>query len=148
MHIALLTSRVLLALLFGVAGAAKLADRTGARRAIVEFGVPRKLAGALTVALPVAEVMASVLLLPVASAWVGALVALLLLLSFILAIIFNLARGRAPECNCYGQVHSTPIGWAAVGPSVVLVAVAALIVAGGRKAGGSGSVAWRGVSAR
>jgi uncharacterized membrane protein YphA (DoxX/SURF4 family) len=43
----LLVARLLLALVFAVAGVAKLADREGSRRAIVDFGVPSALAAPL-----------------------------------------------------------------------------------------------------
>ena len=44
MNTALLLARLLLVLVFAVAGAAKLADREGSRQAIVNFGVPSALA--------------------------------------------------------------------------------------------------------
>jgi uncharacterized membrane protein YphA (DoxX/SURF4 family) len=44
MDIALLLARLLLASVFIVAGAAKLADREGSRRALADFGVPTPLA--------------------------------------------------------------------------------------------------------
>jgi uncharacterized membrane protein YphA (DoxX/SURF4 family) len=55
MDIALLTARVLLASVFGVAGLAKLADGAGSRQALKEFGVPAKLAPPLSVLLPLAR---------------------------------------------------------------------------------------------
>ena len=44
MDAALLIARLLLALVFVVAGVAKLADRAGSRQAAVDFGVPVSLA--------------------------------------------------------------------------------------------------------
>jgi hypothetical protein len=39
----------------------------------------------------------------------GVLMALLLM-SYIVAISINLARGRSLECNCFGSIHRQPIG--------------------------------------
>ena len=43
MDAALLVARLLLALVFAVAGVAKLVDRPGARQAIIDFGLPARL---------------------------------------------------------------------------------------------------------
>jgi uncharacterized membrane protein YphA (DoxX/SURF4 family) len=96
----LLVARVLLALVFVVAGLAKLADRAGSRQALRDFGVPAALAPPLGSLLPLAEL--AVALLPTRSAWWGALGALVLLLLFIAGIGANLARGRTPDCHCFG----------------------------------------------
>jgi hypothetical protein len=48
----LLVARVLLALVFVVAGLAKLADRVGSRQALRDFGVPAALATPLRTLLP------------------------------------------------------------------------------------------------
>ena len=55
LNTALLIARVLLALVFSVAGAAKLADRSGSRQAIIGFGLPSSIAGSLGLLLPLAE---------------------------------------------------------------------------------------------
>jgi uncharacterized membrane protein YphA (DoxX/SURF4 family) len=73
MNVALLTARLLLALVFAVAGAAKLADRQSSRQAIVDFGVPTALAAPLGMLLPLAELAAAATLLPASTAWWGAL---------------------------------------------------------------------------
>ena len=68
---ALLLARLLLALVFAAAGAAKLADREGSRRAIVDFGVPAALAAPLGLLLPLAELAVAATLLPASTAWWG-----------------------------------------------------------------------------
>jgi hypothetical protein len=40
---------------------------------------------------------------------IGAIATLSLLLSFILVMIYNLAKARKPDCHCFGELHSTPI---------------------------------------
>src|SRR5215211_1025223 len=97
MNTALLIARVLLALIFATASVAKLGDREGSRRAIVDFGLPSALATSLGLLLPLAELAVAATLLPASTAWWGALGALALLSLFLVGIGINLAReiGRA-----------------------------------------------------
>ena len=60
MEVALLVARLLLAGVFLVAGVAKLADRAGSRQAIVDFGLPARLATPLGIVLPLAELAVAV----------------------------------------------------------------------------------------
>jgi uncharacterized membrane protein YphA (DoxX/SURF4 family) len=108
MSASLLVARVFLALVFATAGVAKLADREGSRQAITDFGVPSALAAPLGLLLPLAELAVAASLLPGSTAWWGALG---LLSVFVVDISINLARGRKPECHCFGQLHSAPAGW-------------------------------------
>src|SRR5918997_4543842 len=128
MDIALLVARLLLALVFVVAGLAKLADRQGSRQAAVDFGVPGALATPLAVLLPLAELAVATTLIPTTTAWWGAVGALSLLLLFGVGIGANLARGRKPDCHCFGQLHSTPAGWSTLARNGVLAVVAGLVV--------------------
>src|SRR5919109_1921050 len=128
MGVALLVSRVVLALVFGVAGLAKLADRDGTRAALADFGVPTKLAPSLGIVLPLAELVVAGTLLPTATARWGALGALALLLLFVAVIGLNLAKGRRPDCHCFGQLHSSPVGSAAVARNGAFAAVAGFVV--------------------
>src|SRR5919109_933029 len=131
MEIALLGARMLLAAVFGIAGLAKLADRAGTRQALVDFGVPARVTTPFGLLLPLAEMAVAVALVPRATAWWGALGALALLLLFVAAIAVNLARGRKPDCRCFGQLSSTPVGWSTVARNVGLATVPALVVARG-----------------
>jgi thiol-disulfide isomerase/thioredoxin/uncharacterized membrane protein YphA (DoxX/SURF4 family) len=140
-HALLLIARLGLCAVFAVAGWAKLTDRAGTREAVVAFGAPAALARPLALLVPLAELAAAVLLLPGATAVAGAALALGVLLVFELAIAFNLARGRAPECHCFGQLHSAPAGPRTLVRNAALVAVALATVIGG---GGPSAVAWVG----
>jgi uncharacterized membrane protein YphA (DoxX/SURF4 family) len=111
MDTALLITRFLLALVFVVAGVAKLADRKGSRQAITDFGLPTALATPVGILLPLAELAVAAILIPTSTAWWGAVGALALLLLFVTGIAANLARGKKPECHCFGQLHSAPAGW-------------------------------------
>jgi methylamine dehydrogenase accessory protein MauD len=133
---------LLLALVFAVAGAAKFADRTGSRQAIINFGVPGSLATPLGLFLPLAELAVAGALIPAASAWWGAIGALSLLLLFVMGITINLARGRKPDCHCFGQLHSSPAGWKTLGRNGILAAVAGFVVWQGREGAGPSAISW------
>jgi methylamine dehydrogenase accessory protein MauD len=124
---------LLLAIVFAVAGVAKLADRAGTRQAVVDFGVPAALAAPLGILLPLAELAVAAALVPATTAWWGAVGALVLLLLFAVAIGANLARGRKPNCRCFGQLDSAPAGWSTLARNAVLAAPAAFVVWQGRE---------------
>lgn len=144
MDIVVLVARVVLALVFFVAGAAKLVDRAGSRQALVDFGVPDRLAGPLGRLLPLAELAVGVALIPAATALWGALGALVLLVVFVAGIALNLARGKKPECRCFGQLHSAPAGWETLARNGVLLAVAGFVLWQGRDGAGPGALSWVG----
>lgn len=132
MLLMLILGRLVLAGVFGLAGVSKLLDPAGSRRALVDFGVPDKLARPLGMLLPTTELIIAFSLLPSSSAWYAAIGSLLLLGVFLIGIITSLARGRAPDCHCFGQVHSEPIGWSTVTRNLALVGVGAFVVWQGR----------------
>jgi peroxiredoxin len=144
MGILLLLARLLLAAVFVVAGLAKLADRAGSRQALVGFGLPAALAAPLGLLLPLAELAVAVALLPAAWAWWGALGALVLLLLFVVGIGFNLARGRTPDCHCFGQLHSEPVGWPTLARNGILASLAGFVVWQGQHTAGLSAVSWLG----
>jgi len=132
MPIVLTAARLLLAGVFALAGLAKLADRQGSEKALTAFGIPGVLSRPLGIGLPFIELAVAIVLLPAAFAWFGSLGALSLLLVFVVAIAVNLARGRAPECHCFGQLHSAPAGWPTLMRNAGLASVAGLLVWQGR----------------
>jgi peroxiredoxin/uncharacterized membrane protein YphA (DoxX/SURF4 family) len=144
MEIALLVIRLVLAAVFLVAGLAKLADVAGSQQALRNFGVPARLSGPFGVLLPLAELVVVVALLPSASAWWGAVGALVLLLVFVTGIGYNLTRGRTPDCHCFGQLHSAPAGWPTLTRNLLLAALAGLVVGFGRGHVGLSTLDWIG----
>lgn len=116
-------SAVLVAIL-AAAGLAKLRDREGTESALSAFGAPSPLVGPLTYAVPAAELGIAVLLVPSSTAVAASLAALVLLAVFTAAIAANLVLGRAPECNCFGQLGSKPIGPLTLVRNIVLLVVA------------------------
>ena len=136
MDVALLIARLLLAVVFFVAGFAKLADLPGSRQALRDFGVPAVLANPFGVLLPLAEIVVAVALILPVSAWWGALGALALLLLFVAGISYNLARGRTPDCHCFGQIHSSPAGWPTLIRNLLLTAIAGFVIVFGHNNAG------------
>src|SRR5260370_3196019 len=144
MGIALRIARLLLTVVFFVAGLAKLADRAGSQQALRDFGVPALLANPLGVLLPLVELAVAVALIPVIAGWWGAIGALVLLLLFVVGITVNLIRGRTPDCHCFGQLHSAPVGWPTLLRNLILVAIAGFVVGLGRVNVGASAVDWLG----
>jgi thiol-disulfide isomerase/thioredoxin len=138
----LLIARLILSIVFGVAGIAKIFDRAGSGKAIVGFGLPENWAKPLAVLLPLAEIATAILLLPLATAWCGALAATSLLIAFVVGIVYNMALGNAPDCHCFGQIHSEPIGWSVLIRNLFLTAVAVLLAAWGRTNAGASAFTW------
>jgi Methylamine utilisation protein MauE/AhpC/TSA family len=127
----LLVARIIVGCVLAVAGVAKLADLSGARAGLSEFGVTRRLVGPASVALPIAELAVAGLLIPASTATAAAVAATGLLLVFAAAIGIQLARGRRPDCNCFGRVGSTAAGWQSLLRNLVLAAVAATVAIAG-----------------
>jgi peroxiredoxin/uncharacterized membrane protein YphA (DoxX/SURF4 family) len=142
----LLLCRLGLAAVFAVAGGGKLADRAGAREAAIGFGAPAAIAGPLAVAIAIAELVVAGLLLPDETARWGAVGAIGLLAVFSAAIAIALARGRAPDCHCFGQLHSEPAGPRTLARNGLLAAVAIFVVAAGWNNPGPNALAWIGDS--
>jgi thiol-disulfide isomerase/thioredoxin/uncharacterized membrane protein YphA (DoxX/SURF4 family) len=138
-----LAVQLLLAAVFATAAVGKFLDVSGSRKAMADFGVPARFAPTLGTLLPFAELAAAVLLVPVPTARWGALLALLLLAGFIAGISVALARGKAPDCHCFGQIHSAPAGPKTLIRNGLLAALASVVVVHGA---GTAIDAW--VSAR
>lgn len=150
----LLSLRCILAAVFAVAGIGKLLDLEGSRRALEEFGVPRRAARVAGIALPAAELAVAIALLILPTARWGAAGALLLLLVFAAGVARSMSRGQTPDCHCFGQFHSEPAGRTtlirnaafAVGAAVVVVAGAGVSLTGGLGSLHGAAIALVGVS--
>ena len=138
----LLLARLVLAGVFVVAGVTKLADLPGSRKAMREFGLPERLSAPAGLALPLAELAVAVLLVPEATAWWGALGALALLLAFIGGIANVMRQGRTPDCHCFGQLSSEPVGVSTLVRNGVLALFALFIVIQGPEDAGPGIASW------
>ncbi len=136
--------RLLLSAAFALAGITKIADRRGTRQSILDFGAPAFVAGPAALLLPLAELACAIALLPATSAVWGATGTLVLLLLFIAAIAVSMARGRRPDCHCFGQLHSAPVGWTTLARNGVLTAMASVVILQGRNTGPPSYIDWLG----
>ena len=125
-----LAARCLLAATFLIAGAAKLANRRASIQSLRDFGTPLVAQPLIPLLAPV-EITIAAAFLFAASAWYAAWVAAALLLVFIVGIAAKLARGQRPPCNCFGQLHSKPIGWRTLARNGGLAACATGIIVHG-----------------
>jgi peroxiredoxin len=137
-------ARLLLAAVFLLAGSTKLVDPGGSRKALRDFGLPSALARPMVLLLPLLEILVAVALIPNETAWFGACGALGLLAVFVIGMSVAMVRGRRPDCHCFGQLHSEPVGWQTLVRNVVLALVAGVVVAWGRQYAGPEPWAWIG----
>jgi thiol-disulfide isomerase/thioredoxin len=125
-------SQLLLAVVFTVAGVAKLVERAGTREAIEAFGLPSSIAPAASLALPIAELAIAAALVPAATGRWGALAAAALLAAFCLGIGRVLRAGAAVECNCFGGLTKTEVGRGTLVRNLALAAVAVFVASSGQ----------------
>jgi len=140
----LLVARLVLAAVFVVAAAGKLAARSRTIETLAQFGVPASLRGPAAIALPLAELAIAVALLPAATAVPAAIAAALLLAAFTAAVLRTLARGEDVDCNCFGSVGWSRITRWTAARNVLLLAVALTIAIAGQGDPGPSAVAWLG----
>ena len=134
-------ARAILAVVFAVAAVAKLLDLPTSRRTMAAFGVPPRFARRAGTALPFAELATTVLLVIDATAQIGGIAALVLLVAFIAGISASLSRGETPNCNCFGQISAEPIGARTLVRNGVLAVLALLVAVNGP---GAGLLDWMG----
>jgi uncharacterized membrane protein YphA (DoxX/SURF4 family)/peroxiredoxin len=127
MNDALVIARLGLATVFIIAGVAKLADRPGTRQALANFDVPARLIDPFALLLPLTELAAATaLVFPTTARW-GAAGSLLLLALFVMGLTRVLRRDEAPDCHCFGQLHSKPASWTTVARNLMLALPAAYV---------------------
>jgi peroxiredoxin/uncharacterized membrane protein YphA (DoxX/SURF4 family) len=131
MEVLLLLIRIFLFAIFAIAGVGKLLDLKGAEKAVKDFGTPEEFAKTFAIALPFAEIVFAFCFLFVDFAWFGALGALLLLLTFIGGMIYQMAQGNAPDCHCFGAIHSEPVSKKSLLRNVIFAILALFLVAQG-----------------
>ena len=141
-ELTLLASRLLLAAVFLLAGATKLTDPAGWRKALRDFSVPSAFAPPMMVLLPVLELAVAAALIPASLAWYGARGALALLVAFMIAVGVAMIRGREPDCHCFGQLHSAPVGRPTLIRNGVLALCAGWLVSRGEQPLGPDLCAW------
>jgi thiol-disulfide isomerase/thioredoxin/uncharacterized membrane protein YphA (DoxX/SURF4 family) len=128
MDVILLLIRIFLFGILALAGIGKLVDFEGSKKAVKEFGVPEELADGMAISLPIAEIVFALMLLPLTTAWFGAIGTFLLLAIFIGGMIWQLAKGNAPDCHCFGAIHSEPVSTKSLIRNVVFALLAFFLI--------------------
>jgi uncharacterized membrane protein YphA (DoxX/SURF4 family)/thiol-disulfide isomerase/thioredoxin len=123
--------QLLLAAVFATAGVAKLLDRPGSRSALEGLGVPARVVPVAAWLLPLVELATAVALVVHPTARGGAIAALVLLLAFMGGIARAMSRGEAPDCHCFGQLHSAPAGRGTLVRNAALAGIAAVVAVHG-----------------
>jgi uncharacterized membrane protein YphA (DoxX/SURF4 family) len=120
-------ARILLVLVFATAAVGKLVDPKGARQALRDFRVPERFVVPFGWLLPVAELVVAVGLLIQPLARIAAIGAAILLVLFMAGMVAAMNRGEAPDCNCFGQIGSAPVGRGTLIRNAVLTVVALFV---------------------
>lgn len=128
MDTTLLLIRLFLFGVFALAGIGKLLDRQGSRNSMRAFAVPESMVNSFAAVLPFVELAIAFALLFTPTYWYAGIAAFVLLLVFIGGMLLQIQRGKAPDCHCFGQIHSEPVGIRSVLRNVGFAA-AALFVA-------------------
>ncbi|MEO5860044.1 MAG: MauE/DoxX family redox-associated membrane protein [Pyrinomonadaceae bacterium] len=133
MEVVLLIIRLLLFAILAVAGVGKLLDREGSESAVKAFGMPGPLVTTFAFLLPVTELIFGFCLLFVSFSWIGAAGALLLMVTFIGAMLIQMIKGEAPDCHCFGQIHSEPVGPRSLIRNIVVAVLPIVLLVSGRQ---------------
>lgn len=123
-------SRLILGIVLLRSAWGKLTDVAGFARGLAAYQLlPAPTIAPLAWLLPLLE---GALALAFLLGWVlplAGMVAALLLLTFTVAIVINLRRGRVVSCNCHGSAQQTPISWGLVARNALLLVLAILLAA-------------------
>ena len=131
MEIVLVIMRLSLFAILAFAGIGKLLDPEGSKDAVEGFVVPRSVSRPVSILLPVAEMTIAVLLLPIETSWIGAIAAAGLLTGFSAGMIWQMWQGNAPDCHCFGQIHSEPVSKKSLIRNLVFGLPAILLIVSG-----------------
>lgn len=106
---AALIVRFVLGAVFLIAGTAKLVSLPDSKGPLKEFGLPRLLLSLAAWLLAIVETLTGLLLFPSSTARWGAAAAIALSALFAGIVVIALARGRRPDCQCFGSLYSRPV---------------------------------------
>ena len=121
---------LLLGTVFVLSSAPKLRHPRGFVLSVLEYRVlPEPVGYFYAWLLPPLELLLSIFLLTGTSIHYAAVITDLLLLSFILAIGINIARGRDIDCNCFGSRRRQKVGWTLLLQDISLFLFAGILIA-------------------
>jgi thiol-disulfide isomerase/thioredoxin/uncharacterized membrane protein YphA (DoxX/SURF4 family) len=127
MSLIIVLIRIVLSVVFSLAGITKLMDQAGTREAVRNFGAPAGAAPAIALILPFVELAIALGLLFSQGAAISSAAGFLLLGVFIVAISVNLARGQTHDCHCFGQLYSRPLGWPTLVRNIIFAVGSAFV---------------------
>ena len=133
MELILLIIRLILFGVFALAAIGKFLDLKGSEKAVKGFGTPDEFAKTFAIALPFAEIIFAFCLLFVSTSWIGAIGGLILLLTFTGGMLWQMSQGNAPDCHCFGQIHSEPVSRKSLVRNIIFSLLALFLVAQGRE---------------
>ncbi|CAN5364574.1 hypothetical protein BH10ACI1_BH10ACI1_11790 [soil metagenome] len=133
MEVILLLIRIFLFAVFAVAAIGKFLDLEGSEKSVKALGTPADLAKTFAVLIPFAELVFAVCLLFVGTSWLGAIGVFLFLLIFMGGMIAQMAKGNAPDCHCFGAIHSEPVSKKSLIRNGVFAILALLLILSGRQ---------------
>ena len=132
MEIVLLIIRLTLFAVLAVAGIGKLLDREGSEKAMKAFGTPDPFVKSFAFLIPIAELIFAFCFLFVGMSWTGAVGALLLMVTFIGGMLIQMIQGNAPDCHCFGQIHSEPVGPKSLIRNILIALLPIFLLVSGR----------------
>src|SRR5687767_8227579 len=133
MEVVLLIIRLVLFGILAVAGVGKLLDREGSEKAVKAFGTPDPFVRSFAFLIPIAELIFAFSILFVGMSWIGAVGALLLMVTFIGGMLVQMIQGNAPDCHCFGQIHSEPVGPKSLIRNFVIALLPLVLIVSGRE---------------
>ncbi len=133
MDAVLLIIRLVLFAILAVAGIGKLLDREGAEKAVKAFGIPEPFVKTFAILTPIAELIFASCFLFVGFSWPGAAGALLLMVTFIGGMLIQIVKGEAPDCHCFGQIHSEPVGPKSLIRNILIAILPIVLLLNGRE---------------
>ena len=133
-----LVAKLVLAVVFALAAAGKLAEPTPFRRALPLYGVPRRFVPAIAIGVPLAELAVAGALVPARLALWGAIAALVLLALFTGAAAVARARGLEAECECFGPLDPLATSARPFIRNIALAAIAMLAATTGSEDAAAG----------
>jgi uncharacterized membrane protein YphA (DoxX/SURF4 family) len=121
---------IALGLIFLASAIPKLRYPRGFILAVLEYRVlPQRLSWFYARLVPPLEFLTALLLLTGAALRPASVIVSLLLLSFIVAVSINLARGRDLDCHCFGKTARRPVGWGLLLQDAALLGAAIVVAA-------------------
>lgn len=126
----ILAARLIVIAVLGYSGFAKLGS-TKVSAAARDLGLPEGLASWVGRFLAPVELGVALLLVFGPTAYVGAVAALALFVTFTALVASNLRQGRRPACACFGEAGGQPISPWTLARNLAFVALSAILVFAG-----------------